>query len=115
MRIPVVDLRPNHSWIVNVRRPSAERRRPRTTSTLPDEFRILTRQALGHRLRTARQLGGLTVREVAAEAGIDPSYYSRMERGRAPLGRHCQPLARIYGMDAAELARLAARCPRPPR
>lgn len=41
-------------------------------------------QALGHRVRAAREKAGLTVNEVAKKAGVHHSSVSRTERGRFP-------------------------------
>ena len=48
----------------------------------PSSLRIL----FGQRLRTARQLQGLTIDDVANAADIDWSYLSQLERGNRNVG-----------------------------
>lgn len=67
-------------------------------------------QQLGPRLREARQMANLTVREVGERMGVDHSMIVRYENGESlpPLDRLIA-LADIYGLTpAALLARHAA-------
>lgn len=66
------------------------------------------RGRLGAALRGLRSAAGLRQVDVAAEAGITQAMLSRAERGDAILGADViGRLARLYGADHAEAARLA--------
>ena len=54
-------------------------------------------------LRVLRQSRGLTLRECAQEAGIDPGHLSRAERGMAALSvAKLARLARVLGLRELE-------------
>ena len=58
----------------------------------------------GSRVRALRELRGLTLRETAGRASIDPGQLSRFERGMAGLGiRRLRQLALV--LDLGELER----------
>ena len=68
----------------------------------------------GERLRQIRKEGGLTLRAVAEEAGIDFTYLSKIENGRIPYTpavETIRQLARALKVDAIELLTLANKLP----
>ena len=58
-----------------------------------------TREELGAQIKAARLSEGLSVRQAAEQLGIQFTYYSRIEKGTAPVGKHAGTIARFYGMD----------------
>ncbi|WZH38200.1 MAG: helix-turn-helix domain-containing protein [Microbacterium enclense] len=67
-----------------------------------DEAEIVER--VGPRLRTFRQVAGLTLTQLAEQTGLTPSTLSRLERARIrPSLEHLLPLARVYGVPLDEL------------
>jgi len=72
--------------------------------------------SLATRLRADREKAGLTVRELADQAGISFAYVSRIESGGA--GRHIAPrivfsLAKVLGADELEYLYLSKIVPPP--
>jgi transcriptional regulator with XRE-family HTH domain len=66
-----------------------------------------TRKQLASQVREARVAAGYGVREAAEILGIDKAYYSRIETGQVPLGKHAKAVARLYKLNATELKRMA--------
>jgi transcriptional regulator with XRE-family HTH domain len=66
-----------------------------------------TRKQLGNMIREARLAKGLTLRAAAGKLGIDPGYYSGIENGRIALGKHTGSVAKLYGLNKAELEAMA--------
>jgi HTH-type transcriptional regulator, competence development regulator len=69
----------------------------------------------GERLRQARKERGLTLRQLAAEAGIDFTYLSKIENDRAgytPGAETIRELARILKVDPIEFLTLADKLPK---
>jgi transcriptional regulator with XRE-family HTH domain len=66
-----------------------------------------TRKQLASKVRDARIASGYGVREAAELLGIDKAYYSRIETGQAPLGKHASAVARLYKLNVTELKRMA--------
>ena len=59
----------------------------------------------GSRIRAVRELRGLTLREAAVRASIDPGQLSRFERGRGGLGiRRLRQLALVLDLHELERA-----------
>jgi transcriptional regulator with XRE-family HTH domain len=60
---------------------------------------------LGSLLKSERERAGLTVRQLADDAGLVPSTVSRLETGfiATPRPDHLQKLARALGIDVEEL------------
>lgn len=67
-----------------------------------------TRQQLGRIIREARLERGLTIRQAAEALKMDWGYYGKIETGQNPLGKHARPIAKLLGLDAADLEALAA-------
>lgn len=64
----------------------------------------LWREALGARLRRLRKLRGLTLTELAAEAGVSSQYLSEVERGRKePSSEMIAAISGALGLTLAEL------------
>ena len=68
--------------------------------------------ALGEYVRTCRENQGLSQRALAARAGVDPSWLSRLERGERKANRSDSErtlilLAQALGQDPGPLLRLA--------
>lgn len=65
----------------------------------------MTHDTLGAHLRAAREQAGLTVRDLAARAGITHPYLVRLENGekRHPAADILMRLARALGIDDSEL------------
>ncbi|WP_328394126.1 TetR family transcriptional regulator [Nocardia sp. NBC_00416] len=62
------------------------------------------REALGRRLRAARQRKGLTIREVVPEIGVSIGTWSAIENGRARIGDdRLATAARLFETDPASL------------
>lgn len=63
--------------------------RPEIYTKMPDNHGMAYRISgkalvtIGRKMKSARKAGKRTQVEVADEAGIDPSYYARIERGEA--------------------------------
>jgi len=71
-------------------------------------------QDLGSRLRELRQERGQTLRALAEAAGVDFTYLSKIENGRAgyiPGADTIRDLAQALGVDALELLQLANKLP----
>ena len=69
----------------------------------------------GERLRQMRKEKGLTLREVAEEAGIDFTYLSKIENGRmpyTPAAETIRQLASALKVNAIELLTLADKLPK---
>jgi HTH-type transcriptional regulator, competence development regulator len=69
----------------------------------------------GERLRQIRKERGLTLREVAEEAGIDFTYLSKIENGRiayTPAVETIRQLASALKANAIELLTLADKLPK---
>ncbi len=66
-----------------------------------------TRKQLGNRIREARESQGLGLRTAATKLKIDPGYYSKIESGQNPVGKHARVIAKLYGMNAEELEAMA--------
>jgi transcriptional regulator with XRE-family HTH domain len=62
-------------------------------------------EALGRYVRDRRRRLGYSLRQTAAMAGLDPSYLSRLERGRyaSPDPRQLRELARVLEVESADL------------
>jgi transcriptional regulator with XRE-family HTH domain len=72
-----------------------------------------TRKQLGNTIREARLAKGLTLRAAAEKLTIDPGYYSKIENGQYPLGKHAAAVAKLYGLDREDLeAKASAKLPR---
>lgn len=69
----------------------------------------ITRKQLGQIIRTAREERGLGLREAAEKLGIDKGYYSRIENGAYPLGKHVSAVAKLYRLNSADLEAMAAQ------
>jgi len=67
----------------------------------------ITRKQLGNMISEARLARGLTVRDVAKSLGMDASYYSKIETGQNPLGKHAKAIAKLLRLNAAELEAMA--------
>jgi transcriptional regulator with XRE-family HTH domain len=68
----------------------------------------------GHRLREIRKGKGLTLRQLAEEAGIDFTYLSKIENGRIPYTpavKTIRDLATALNVDVIELLTLANKLP----
>lgn len=64
----------------------------------------LWREVLGARLRRLRKLRGLTLTELAAEAGVSPQYLSEVERGRKePSSEMIAAISGALGLTLVEL------------
>lgn len=60
----------------------------------------LTRQVLARRLRSAREVLGMTQKEVAQQLGLSQSAVARIESGRrAVTSLELERLAYLYGRD----------------
>jgi transcriptional regulator with XRE-family HTH domain len=68
----------------------------------------------GEHLRALRKGAGLSQRELAARAGIDFTYLSKIENGRVdpPGETTLRALARALGADAEDLLARARKMPR---
>lgn len=74
------------------------------TDANPDDGR----RAAGRAVRVQRGELGLTQAEVASRAGVDVDTLSDMENGkRWPWPKNVAAIARVLGLDAAELQRIA--------
>ena len=61
-------------------------------------------EEFGKRVRTLRAQEGYSQEEFAQEAGIDRSYYGRIERGEAnPTLRNIAAIASVFGISVTEL------------
>lgn len=59
---------------------------------------------VGKRIRAGRERRGITVRELAAIVGVDPSAVSHWEAGRhAPAARHLIAVAVACGVEVSDL------------
>ena len=58
---------------------------------------------IGEKLKELRERKGLTMRDVAAKIDIDPSYISKIEKGKAPSLDKLKKLADLYGTTIASL------------
>ncbi len=70
--------------------------------------------SLGNRLRELRRTAGLTQRELAAAAHVDPTYLSKIENDRlehTPSVRTIQSIAAAIRADEIELMELANKLP----
>ena len=70
--------------------------------------------AFGQRLRQLRQGKGLTLRQLAEAVGVDFTYLSKIENGKAgylPGAETIRSLAEALGADALELLQLADKVP----
>src|ERR1043166_1159758 len=72
--------------------------------------------SFGERVRTLRKAKGLTLREVAAEVGINFTYLSKIENGKLdfsdyPSEKLIRKLAKALGGDTDELLLLAEKVP----
>jgi transcriptional regulator with XRE-family HTH domain len=68
----------------------------------------------GTRLRELRQGKGLTLRQLAEAVGVDFTYLSKIENGKAgylPGAETIRSLAEVLGADALELLQLADKVP----
>ncbi|HVX18377.1 MAG TPA: helix-turn-helix transcriptional regulator [Acidimicrobiales bacterium] len=63
----------------------------------------ISRKQLGRQIREAREATGMTLRAAAERLGIDSGYYSRIETGQNPVGKHARKIAKLYGLNADEL------------
>lgn len=64
----------------------------------------LWREVLGARLRRLRKLRGLTLTELAAEAGVSPQYLSEVERGRKePSSEMIAAISGALGLTLVQL------------
>lgn len=68
----------------------------------------MTRKQLGQLIKTAREAKGLTLRAAADLLEIDKGYYSRIENGEYPLGKHARAVAKLYGLKVDEVEALAS-------
>lgn len=69
----------------------------------------------GKRLREARTERGLTLRQLALEAGVNFTYLSKIENERVPYtpaAETIRNLARILKVDAMEFLKLANKLPK---
>jgi HTH-type transcriptional regulator, competence development regulator len=69
----------------------------------------------GERLRQARKKRGLTLRELAKEAGVSFTYLSKVENERVPYTPSAgtiRALARILKVDSMEFLNLANKLPK---
>jgi transcriptional regulator with XRE-family HTH domain len=69
---------------------------------------------LGSRLRELRQKKGMTLRAVADAAGVDFTYLSKIENGRAgymPGAETIRDLAQVLDVDALEMLQLGNKLP----
>lgn len=66
-------------------------------------------KALGNRLRTARELAGLSLRAAALRADISSAYLSQLEAGsvKGPSPHILHRLSEVYGVSYADLMTLA--------
>jgi len=62
-------------------------------------------QTLGKYLQRQREAQGLSMRRLAAAAGLNATYIMRLERGEyaSPDPKHLQEIARVLEIDAADL------------
>src|SRR5262245_32315266 len=68
----------------------------------------------GERLRELRKQQGLTLRELAESVGVDFTYLSKIENGKAgylPGADTIRELAEVLKVDALELLRIADKVP----
>lgn len=68
----------------------------------------------GSKLRELRQKKGLTLRALAEEVGVDFTYLSKIENGKAgylPGADTIRAIAEKLGADALELLRIADKVP----
>ena len=74
----------------------------------------VTSTAFGDHLRGLRKQAGLSQRELAAQAGIDFTYLSKIENGRVdpPGEATMRAIARALGVDAEDLLARARKMPR---
>ena len=71
--------------------------------------------AFGKRLRQARKKRGLTLRQLAKEAGVNFTYLSKIENERVPYtpaAETIRDLARILKVDSLEFLKLANKLPK---
>lgn len=69
----------------------------------------MTRKQLGEMIRQARIEKGLSLRKAADKLTIDPGYYSRIETGQNPIGKHARAIAKLYGLNVEELEAQASQ------
>lgn len=91
----------------------AWRRQPRFKVLYPDsrglDFQRLSRSDGESALRTVRKAQGLSLRQAADGAGIDPGHLSRVERGEAQLSLNAlRRLAKVLRLR--DLERLLGEC-----
>ncbi len=53
-------------------------------------------------LKSTRLVRGLTAEAVAAGAGLDQSYYSKIENGKVPTAQVARKIARFFGNAVTE-------------
>ena len=71
-----------------------------------------SRKAAGLLVLTRRGELGLTQQETARRAGVNVDTLSDMENGKSwPWPRNVAAIARVLGLDAAELQRIASGLP----
>lgn len=72
------------------------------------------RSSLGNRIRAAREAKGWSLRHLASEVYLSPSYLSKVERGVAaslPEERTLRAMGSVLGIDGDEMCHLASRVP----
>lgn len=67
----------------------------------------IQRQRIGPAIRRLRRMNGLTLDELASQAGISASHLSRLERGQTlPSFQVLSDIAHVLGADVDEFVRL---------
>ncbi|MEV6313346.1 helix-turn-helix transcriptional regulator [Streptomyces sp. NPDC051840] len=75
-------------------------------SVPPPAWVLTRRRATGDRIRTARQVAGLTQEQVALRIDMDRATYNRIEQGHSsPLLDSLIRIADAIGVDLADLVR----------
>ena len=68
---------------------------------------IVQRQRIGPAIRRLRRMNGLTLDDLASQAGISASHLSRLERGQTlPSFQVLSDIAHVLGADVDEFVRL---------
>ena len=68
---------------------------------------IVQRQRIGPAIRRLRRINGLTLDDLASQAGISASHLSRLERGQTlPSFQVLSDIAHVLGADVDEFVRL---------
>lgn len=71
---------------------------------MPFYFTSKTRKQIGKEIAKVRKQKGLKQVEVAVDAGLDPSYYSKIERGEVnPSLKKIYRITKALGIKSSEI------------